>query len=263
MATPVVFVHGLWLHSTSWQPWVDHFTQAGFAAGTGDWPGDSDTVEDARANPDRAAGHGIDDIVAAYVEHIETLAAKPIVIGHSFGGLIVQRLLTEGHAVAGVAIDPAPIKGVIYLPPSALRVASIALRNPLNRNKAVSLSKEQFRFGFGNTLSHDEADELWDRWTIPSPAKPLFEAATANLLPGSPAKVNTKNDDRGPLLLIAGGHDNTVPATTTRATYKLHEKSSAGTDIHEFPDRGHSLTIDSKWRGVADYVLDWVTGKGL
>lgn len=263
MAAPVVFVHGLWLHSSSWQPWVDLFNESGYAAATADWPGDSPTVEETRANPEAVAGHGINDVVAAYVKHIETLDRKPIVIGHSFGGLLVQRLLAEGHAAAGVAIDPAPIKGVRYLPPSALRVASIALRNPLNRNKAVSLSRDQFRYGFGNTLSHDEADELWEKWTIPSPAKPLFEAASANFVPGSPAKVDTKNDDRGPLLLIAGGHDHTVPATTTRATYKLHEKSSAGTDIHEFPDRGHSLCMDSKWRGVADYVLDWVTEKGL
>lgn len=263
MATPVVFVHGLWIHSSSWGPWVDLFTEAGYAAGTADWPGDSATVEEARSNAQRAGGHGINDIVQAYVDHIDGLDAKPIVIGHSFGGLIAQRLLAEGHASAAVAIDPAPIKGVLYVPPSSLRVASIALRNPLNHGKAVSLSRDQFRYGFGNTLSHDEADELWERWTIPSPAKPLFEAATANFVPGSPAKVNTKNDDRGPLLLIAGGHDNTAPATTVKATYKLHEKSSAGTDIHEFPDRGHSLTIDNKWREVADYVVDWVQQKAL
>jgi non-heme chloroperoxidase len=263
MTTPVVFVHGLWLHSSSWGPWVDKFNEAGFDAGTADWPGDFPTVEEARSNAAKVAGHGIQDIVDGYVKHIEALAAKPVVIGHSFGGLITQRLLAEGHAAGAVAIDPAPIKGVLYIPPSALRVASVALRNPLNYNKAVSLSKEQFRYGFGNTLSHDEADELWEKWAIPSPAKPLFEAASANLVPGSPAKVDTKNDDRGPLLLIAGGHDHTVPATTTRATYKLHEKSSAGTDIHEFHDRGHSLALDSKWREVADYALDWIQGKGL
>src|SRR4249919_286988 len=137
MATPVVFVHGLWLHSSSWGPWVDLFNEAGFDAAAADWPGDSATVEEARSNAQKAGGHGINDIVNAHVEHIETLAAKPVVIGHSFGGLIAQRLLAEGHAAAAVAIDPAPIKGVIYLPPSALRVASIALRNPLNYGKAV------------------------------------------------------------------------------------------------------------------------------
>jgi len=263
MPTPVVFVHGLWLHSSSWQPWVDLFNEAGYAAAAADWPGDSDTVEEARSNAQKAGGHGIEEIVTAYAEHIEGLGQKPVVIGHSFGGLIAQRLLADGHAAGAVAIDPAPIKGVLYLPPSALRVASIALRNPLNYRKSVALSRDQFRYGFGNTLSHDEADELWEKWTIPSPAKPLFEAASANFVPGSPAGINLKNDDRGPLLLIAGGHDHTVPAATTKATYKLHEKSSAGTDLHEFPDRGHSLTIDSKWRGVADYVLDWVQDKGL
>lgn len=263
MATPVLFVHGLWLHSSSWLNWVEAFNEAGFSAATADWPGDAATVEEARAHPDRVAGHGINAIVDGYAEHIATLDQKPVLIGHSFGGLIVQRLLAEGHGAAAIAIDPAPIKGVLYIPPSALRVASIGLRNPLNLNKPVSLSKEQFRYGFGNTLSHDEADDLWEKWTIPSPAKPLFEAASANLVPGSPARVDTKNNDRGPLLLIAGGHDHTVPATTTRATFKLHEKSSAGTDIHEFPDRGHSLTIDGKWRGVADYAIDWAKDKDL
>src|SRR6478752_3849186 len=188
--TPVIFVHGLWLHATSWDPWVDLFREAGYAPQAPGWPGDSDTAEETRRQPERVAGKGIDDAVAHYAQIIRGLDAPPIVIGHSFGGLIVQRLLGQDLAAAAVAIDPAPIKGVLVLPPSALRVASVALRNPGNRNKAVSLTKEQFRYGFGNAISQAESDELYDKWAIPSPGKPLFEAASANLSRRSPAKIN-------------------------------------------------------------------------
>jgi pimeloyl-ACP methyl ester carboxylesterase len=180
------------------------------------------------------------------------------VIGHSFGGLIVQRLLGQNLAAAGVAIDAAPVKGVYYLPPSALRVASIALRKPANREQAVSLTPSQFRYGFGNQLSAQESSELFDRWAMPSPGKPLFEDALANFTRNSPAAVDTRNKDRGPLLLIAGGHDHTVPAAITTATRKLYHKSPAITDFREFPDRGHSLTIDHGWREVAQASLDWL-----
>ena len=148
--TPVVFVHGLWLHATSWGPWVEFFQEAGYAPVAPGWPGDADTVEETRSHPEQVAGKGIDDVVEHYAGIIRGLSAPPIVIGHSFGGLIVQRLLGQDLAAAGVAIDAAPIKGVYYLPPSALRVASIALRKPANRQQAVSLTASQFRYGFGN-----------------------------------------------------------------------------------------------------------------
>lgn len=209
------------------------------------------------------AGYGIDAVVAHYAEHIAGLGAKPIVIGHSFGGLIVQRLLGENLAAAGVAIDPAPIKGILYLPPSALRVASIALRNPANRKRAVSLTRKQFRYGFGSALSAEESDELYERWTIPSPGKPLFEAATANFAPRSPAKVDTKNASRGPLLLTSGGKDRTVPPAVVKATRKRYRKSAAVTELIEFPDRGHSLVLDSGWRDVADATVSWLRKHSL
>jgi non-heme chloroperoxidase len=256
--TPVVFVHGLWLHTSSWAPWAEHFEAAGYAPLTPGWPGGGETVEETRQKPDRVAGKGIDDVVDHYAKVIRRLDAPPIVIGHSFGGLIVQRLLGDDLAAAAVAIDAAPIKGVIYLPPSALRVASIALRNPANRNRAVALTPQQFRYGFGNALPARESADLYERWTVPSPGKPLFEAAAANLVPRSPAKVNTRNKTRGPLLLMAGGKDHTVPASITRATRKLYHKSPAITDLKEFPDRGHSLTIDHGWREVADAALSWL-----
>ena len=194
--TPVVFVHGLWLHAASWGAWVDRFGEMGYAPVAPGWPGDSATVEETRSHPELVAGHGIDAVVQHYAEIIRGLDAKPIVIGHSFGGLIAQRLLGENLAAAAVAINPAPIKGVFFLPLSALRVASIALRNPANKKRAVALTRQQFRYGFGNALSETESDALFERWAIPSPGRPLFEAAMANLVPtarrrGSPPGTPT------------------------------------------------------------------------
>jgi non-heme chloroperoxidase len=260
---PVVFVHGLWLHADSWKPWVDAFEEAGYSAKAIGWPGDGDTVAETRADAGRVAGHGLAEIVAHHVSEIAGLDRKPTVVGHSFGGLIAQRLLSNGDASAAVAIDPAPAKGVLFLPPSALRVASIALRNPANRNRAVSLTKKQFRYGFGNAVSQQESDELWQRWAIPSPGKPLFEAALANLARHSPAAVDRDSATRGPLLITAGGRDHTVPAAVSRQTQRLYRKSPAVTELRTFPDRGHSLTIDSGWRDVADSVLGWLRERGL
>jgi alpha-beta hydrolase superfamily lysophospholipase len=261
--TPVVFIHGLWLHSSSWQPWIDLFNEAGYDARAYDWPGDAPTVEEARAKPDAVANVGVDDVTDYYAKSIASLPAKPIVIGHSFGGLIVEKLLGEGHAAAGVAIDAAPIKGVLPLPISALRVAFAALSNPGNIDAALSLTPEQFHYGFGNALTPEESAELYDRWTIPSPARPLFQAATANFNPRSQTKVDVDNEDRGPLLLTMGGMDHTVPEAITKSTYKQYRRSKAVTDIVEFPDRGHSLTIDHGWRGVADSILNWLKKQGL
>jgi len=261
--TPVVFIHGLWLHADSWGPWVERFTNEGYAPTAPGWPGDGASVEETRANAAGVAGHGIDDVVAHYAAIIESLAAKPIVIGHSFGGLIAQRLLGEDLAAAAVGIDAAPIKGVVFLPLSALRVASIALRNPANKKRAVALTEAQFRYGFGNAISAAESTELYERWAIPSPGKPLFEAAMANFAPHSPAKARTDNATRGPLLLTAGGKDHTVPAAISKATLKLYRKSSAVTELKEFPDRGHSLALDAGWADVADATLSWLRAQSL
>jgi pimeloyl-ACP methyl ester carboxylesterase len=209
------------------------------------------------------AGHGIDDLVAHYAKVIGGLEAKPIVIGHSFGGLIAQRLLGQNLATAAVAIDPAPIKGILFLPPSALRVASVALSHPAKRKGVVVLTPKQFRYGFGNALSEAESRELYDRLTIPSPGRPLFEAAVANLARRSPAKVATANATRGPLLLTSGLRDHTVPPSVVKQTLRRYASSGAVTELKQFPGRGHSLTIDHGWEDVAGSVLDWLAQHSL
>jgi non-heme chloroperoxidase len=259
---PVVFVHGLWLHSSSWQPWADLFAAAGHATYTPEWPGAADSIDETRANPDRQANKGLAEIIEHHADFVRGLASKPIVIGHSFGGLIVQSLMGQGLGVAGVAIDPAQIRGVLPLPIAQLRSAGAILANPLNRRRAVKLTEGQFRYGFANAVSEAESKELYDRWVIPSPARPLFEAAMANFNPHSPAKVDTHNNTRGPLLIISGTQDHTVPDVLSRAAYKQYRHSSAVTELKQV-DRGHSLTIDSGWREVADTAMNWLDAQAI
>jgi pimeloyl-ACP methyl ester carboxylesterase len=255
---PVIFIHGLWLHATSWNSWIEVFEQAGYAASAPGWPGDPDTVAEARENPESIADHGIDDVVAHYAKIVQGLETKPIVVGHSFGGMIAQKLLGQNLAAAAVAIDAAQIKGVLPLPLSALRSTLPVFKNPANLHRSVSLTAEQFRYAFGNAIPQEESDQLFQQWAIPAPGKPLFEAAAANFDPHSPAAVDTANEMRGPLLLMMGGRDHTVPESVTRATLKQYRHSSAITEIMEFADRAHSLTIDHGWREVAEATLSWL-----
>ncbi|NYJ06395.1 alpha/beta hydrolase [Petropleomorpha daqingensis] len=260
---PVLFIHGLWLHASSWQPWIDLFQDAGYAASAVAWPGEAATVAETRAHPEDVAGHGIEEVTRHVAATIEAMDRPPILIGHSFGGMIAEKLLGEGYGAAAVGIDAAQIKGVLPLPLSSLRATLPVFKNLANSHRAVSLTAEEFRYSFGNTLSPEESDALHERWTIPSPGKPLFEAAAANLSPHSPAAVHTENEDRGPLLLIMGGQDHTVPEVITKSTVKQYRHSSAVTDLLEFADRGHSLTIDGGWREVADACLGWLVEHGL
>ena len=261
--TPVVFIHGLWLHATSWDPWLEHFRAAGYDPLAPGWPNEPPTVEQARRHPGDVANTSIDDAAAHYAKIIDSLDASPVIIGHSFGGLIAEKLLGQGIGAAAVAIDPAQIKGVLPLPLAQLRAALPALGNPANRHKSVSLTREQFRFGFGNALPAEESDALFAKWAVPAPARPLFQAAAANFSLHSEAKVATGNPDRGPLLLISGTADHTVPDVTTRSTLRQYRHSAAVTELRQFEGRGHSLTIDSGWPDVADATVTWLAAHGL
>ena len=266
MSTPptlVVFIHGLWLHATSWGPWLDHFRGAGYDPIAPGWPNEPGTVAEARQQPEAVANLSIDEVTDHYAKIIAELPASPIIVGHSFGGLFAEKLLGRGIGIAAVAIDPAQIKGVLPLPLAQLRSGLPALGNPANLRKAVSLTTKEFRYGFGNAVSEEESNQLYEKWTIPSPARPLFQAAAANFVLHSQARVDTNNATRGPLLLISGLADHTVPDVVTRSTLKQYRDSTAVTELKQFEGRGHSLTIDSGWQDVADAVLAWLNANRL
>lgn len=258
MRTPVVFVHGLWLLPSSWDRWATLFEEAGYVAVKAGWPDDPQTAEEAKAHPEVFARKSIGQIADHVEELIRKLDRKPTVIGHSFGGLLTQILAGRGLAQASVAIDPAPFRGVLPLPISALRVAAVVVGNPANYNRAVPLTYEQFRYGFANAVSEAEARELYEEFAVPASGVPLFQASAANLNPWTEAKVDTENSGRGPMLLISGEKDHTVPHSITHASYKLQSRNQGVTEFAEIENRGHSLTIDSGWREVADTALQFV-----
>jgi non-heme chloroperoxidase len=255
---PVVFIHGLWLLPSSWDRWAAVFEEAGYAPLTPGWPDDPETVDEANAHPEVFAGKTVGQVADHYSDVIGMLDRKPAVIGHSFGGLLTQIVAGRGLSAASVAIDPAPFRGVLPLPISALRAASPALSNPANIHRAVPLTYEQFRFSFANAVDEDEAKELYATFAVPASGTPLFQAASANINPWTEAKVDTKNPERGPLLIVSGEKDNTVPWAIANAAYKKQKRNDGVTEIVEMPHRGHALTIDSGWREVADTALAFV-----
>ena len=256
--TPVVFIHGLWLLPSSWDRWASVFEEAGFTTVKPGWPDDPETVAEAKAHPEVFAHKGVGQVADHYAEAIGRLKKKPAVIGHSFGGLLAQIIAGRGLSLATVAIDPAPFRGVLPLPISSLKSASPVLGNPANLNRAVALTFDQFKYGWANALSEDEAKDLYETYHVPASGLPLFQAATANLNPWTEVKVDTKNVDRGPLLFINGEKDNTVPWAIANASYKRQKHNEAVTEIVEMPNRGHALTIDSGWREVADTALAFI-----
>jgi len=256
--TPVVFIHGLWLLPSSWDNWVQLFEEAGYAGVTPVWPDDPETVEQARANPDVFAKKTLGQVADHTAQVIGGLSRKPAVLGHSTGGLLTYMIADRGLSAASVAIDPGPFRGVLPLPISALRSASPVLRNPFNRGRAITLTLDQFKYGWANALSEEEAKQLYETYHVAAPGVALMQMANANLNPWTEAKVDPKNPDRGPLLILDGEKDHTVPWAIANAAYKRQKHNPGVTEIKQIPNRGHSLTIDSGWREVADTALDFV-----
>jgi pimeloyl-ACP methyl ester carboxylesterase len=259
---PVVFVHGLWLHASSWTPWVDLFAARGYDPIAPGWPGDAPTAAETRANPDAVAGYGIADVTDHYSKIISGLSSPPVVIGHSFGGLIAQRLHGMGFTRACVVISPAQFKGNLVLPPVQLRNAWPVLSHPGLRKKTWSHTPDSFAQAFANAVPRAESDQLFATYGIPSPARPLFQASAASFVPHSEASVDTKRE-RGPLLLIAGGKDRTVPEATTRAAYKIQQRNPGVTELKVFSDRGHSMGADAGWAEIAGTALDFLSRNGV
>ena len=257
-ATPVVFVHGLWLLPSSWANWADLFRQAGYAPLTPDWPDDPASVEEARAHPDILAKKTLKQVADHTTEVIDALAKKPAVIGHSTGGLLAEMLAGRGLSAATVAIDPGVFRGVLPLPASVLKGVGPFLVNPLTRGRAITLTFDQFKYGWANALDEKEAKDLYDRFHVAGSGISLVQMGNANLNPWTEAKVDTKNPDRGPLLIIDGGADHTVPWAIADAAYKRQRRNPGVTEIVQVPNRGHSLTIDHGWREVAEKALDFV-----
>lgn len=255
---PVVFVHGLWLLPNSWDPWREVFEEAGYVTAAPGWPDDPETTEEAHEHPEVFAKKSVGEIADHYEEVIRTLDREPAIVGHSFGGMLTEILAGRGLAVASVAISPAPFRGVLPLPYSSLKTASVALRNPANRNRAVPLTYDQFKYGFANMLDDDEATELYEKYSVAGPGKVLFQAATANLNPWTEVKVDTRNPERGPMLVLAGEKDHTVSHAIANSSFKHEHRNEGVTEVFEFEGRGHSLCIDHGWRDVCDKALEFV-----
>jgi non-heme chloroperoxidase len=257
-ATPVVFIHGLWLLPSSWANWADFFNRAGYAPLTPVWPDDPRTVEEARANPEVLAKKTLRQIADHTTEVIEALDRKPVIMGHSTGGLLAEMLAGQGLAAVTVAIDPGVFRGVLPLPASTLKVAGPFLINPAWRGRAITLTFDQFKYGWANALDEEEAKELYDTYHVAGSGIALAQMANANLNPWTESKVDTKNPDRGPLLIIDGERDHTVPWAIANAAYKRQKRNPSVTEIVKMPNRGHALTIDHGWREVAQTALDFV-----
>jgi alpha-beta hydrolase superfamily lysophospholipase len=214
-------------------------------------------VEDLRRDPSPLDGLGVSEVVDHYAGIIGGLDRPPILMGHSFGGLVVELLLDRGLGACGVAISPAQVKGVLRLPPAQIRTTFAVLGNPANRKRTVELTPEQFHYAFTNTMGEAESKAVYDRYEVPGPGRVLFEAAFANFNPSAPTKVDFHKDDRPPLLVIGNSEDHTVPASVSREAAHRLAKSKAVVDYREFPGRPHWTAGAPGWEDVADQALEW------
>jgi alpha-beta hydrolase superfamily lysophospholipase len=253
----IVLIHGLWMTALSWEHWVDRYTAAGYQVIARSWPGMEGDIDQLRADPSAVEHLGIGEIVDHYDAIIRELATPPIIMGHSFGGAFTEILLDRGLGAAGVAIDAAAVKGILALPHEQLRSGFPVLKNPANRHRAVALTPGEFRYAFGNTLSEEESLAAYERYAVPGPGRVLFQGALANFNPHAPTKVDFGNDDRAPLLIIAGGSDHTVPAVVDRQAADHYSRSTAVTEYKEYPGRSHWTIAEPGWEQVADDALAW------
>jgi pimeloyl-ACP methyl ester carboxylesterase len=263
MTASVVFIHGLWIHSKSWQPWQELFDKQGFQTVAPGWPGDRHTAAATRAAADQIPDVGVDAVTDAYAHLIKDLPEAPVVIGHSFGGLVAQKLRHRGLVAGAVCLSPAPIKGVRAVPLSLLRSSFPVLKNPANKRRAVALTEKQFVYSFGNAISAEESAELYAQFNIPSPGRPLFEASTANFHKDASTAVDTRRTGSAPLLLVGAGKDHTVPAVVVRGAHRLYARGAGKAELRTYEDRGHSAPFDNGWRELADDTLTWLDGHGL
>lgn len=258
----IVFIHGLWMTPLCWEHFNGYFHEKGYDVMAPAWPGHEGGAEEIRENAATTlAGLGLAEIIEHYKKILLDLDELPILIGHSFGGLLVQILLDKGLAAAGVAIDSAPPKGVHTITFAELKSAFPVLSKLSNRHEAVGLNFEQFKYSFANTMSKEEARYAYDRYAIPDTGKVLFENISDDFKSDSPDTVDYNNNTRGPLLLIAGSEDHTVPAKVTKSNYGKYKHSSSVTDFKEFSGRSHSIIFQDGWQEVADYIQGWLIEK--
>lgn len=254
----VVFVHGLWLLAGSWNDWRRRFEHRGYATIAPAWPGDPETVEEARADPTALAGNSLATVTAHHHQVIAHLRTKPILVGHSFGGLVVQQLAGAGLATCTVAISPAPGRGIWRTSATAVRAGWPVLRNPANRHRPVALTFQQFRYAFAGAVDVDQARRLYETYVVPGAGRLLFQSAAANMTPRTEARVDTAHPARGPMKIIAGERDRIVPWSVARAAFRLQRRNSSPTEYFEAYRRAHSLTIDNGWEDIADTTLRFV-----
>ncbi len=253
----IVLIHGLWMTPLSWERWVERYSQRGYTVLAPAWPGMDGDIDELRRDPSAIEHLGVEEIVDHYDGIIRGLDDPPIIMGHSFGGAFTQILLDRGLGAAGVAIDSAPVKGILALPFSTLKSSFPALKNPANSHRSVMLTPGEFHYAFTNTLSEEESLAVYERYAVPGPGRVLFQAGLANFNPHAATRVHFRNDERAPLLIIAGGADHVSPDAVNRATAKLQSKSAAITEYKEFPGRSHYTLGQEGWEEVADYALDW------